>query len=175
MVLDRNFVIIIASAFSALIVVVGILTAALLVLVPTSVPAAGAAPPPGTPAAPAVPIWQVIIVPTATVIAAFVAFIGVLITAIITYRNLISQLRITTRNSFLDMLIGNDSYRNDLDSFMHGVLNKDYDFLSARLDRLSGLFYLFILKPGIRNQIRDAIAKKDDNRIDELTERLFTT
>jgi len=85
-----------------------------------------------------------------------------------------NQIKTTTRNAFLDMLVGDETYRGEIDSFLSAIINKNYNDMETRLNN-AALFYLFILKPHLRQDFKQAIAEKKEARIVELTQRLFTT
>ena len=106
------------------------------------------------------------VTPIATILAAFIA-------GIFGYRNIMRQLQITTRNAFLDMLVNNSTYRNEIERFLSAMHSENYSVMKEEIDG-QAFFYLFLMKPGIRTQMKSALDNTDIDNVIRLTQKLFT-
>lgn len=102
------------------------------------------------------------------------AVVATLLAGVFAYRRLMKQLRTSTRNSFLDMLVGNEMYRNELNLFIGAVQDSNFKDMNERI-QLPALHYLFILKPpSLKKRFESAIDKEDAGKIHALMRELFT-
>ena len=115
--------------------------------------------------------WDQYIKPS---IGAIVTIVVAFIAAYFAYRRLMVQLRISTRNSFLEMLISSESYRNDLSGLIGAVKEENIEAIKSWIDQ-SSVYFLFLLKPDkFYGQFKKAIEEEDMVKIHALTRELFT-
>lgn len=101
--------------------------------------------------------------------------IGALIGAITSYVVFAKGLRANTRNTFLDMIVSENAYRNHLDDYLRGIVKRNIQDVRDAFDEPT-FYILLIRKPELKQKLKTAIAeaKPDFNKIEELTKKLFT-
>ena len=82
-------------------------------------------------------------------------------------------MRTGSRNAFLDMLISEDIYRNNLNEFVSAIISDDFEKLEEELKGSHALFFLFILKPHLREHLLQAVRDKNRNEVVRLVQQLF--
>jgi len=161
-------------AVVTVIVVQTVIVTSLVSVQPSGGTASPATQSPAATTSPTAAAWQTIwgeyikpsITPIGTILAAFIA-------GIFGYRNIMRQLQTTTRNAFLDMLVSNSTYRNEIERFLSAIHSKNYSVMKEGIDG-QAFFYLFLMKPEIRIQIKSAIDNTEIDKVIELTQKLFT-
>jgi hypothetical protein len=130
--------------------------------------AAVALPPPATPANPLIDLIK-------TALAPVLAFFGVIVGSCIGYLGVKRGLRTNTRNTFLDMIVGENSYRNQLDEFLIAVWGNDITSIRNAYINNKSLLILFLRKPELKARFDAAVNcnNADIKKIRDLTKRLF--
>lgn len=100
------------------------------------------------------------------------SLLGALIGGLISFLVFWKGLRANTRNAFLDMVVSENAYRNQLDEFLKALNKGDINKIKENLNS-PALIILLIRKPNLKNKLDAAINTSNIIKVREVTKKLF--